>query len=74
MAVTAEQRERFYAATANAKALLKQGDRIQAGRCGGIVASYTFMGWHGHWIVSATGIDDIAATHIRKVNGEPVTF
>ena len=49
-------------------------NRIQAGRCGGIVATYTFMGWYGHWAVSASGIDDIAATHIRKVNGEPVTF
>jgi len=61
-------------AVAKAKQVLKPGDRIRCSRCGGIVATYTFDGWDGNWIVSKSGINDISPTHISKLNGQPISF
>ena len=61
-------------ATQNAKNVLVKGDRIRASRCGGIKATYTFVGWDGNWIITKSGIDDIAAIHVYKLNGEPINF
>lgn len=61
-------------ATFHAKNILKAGDRIRASRCGGIRATYTFVCWDGDWIVTKSGINDIAAIHIDKVNGNQVNF
>lgn len=66
--------QRFNTAVENAKATLKKGDRIRVSRCGGIVATYTFDHWDGNWIVSKSGIDDLAATSIEKLNGVPINF
>jgi hypothetical protein len=62
------------AAIANAKRILKPGDRIRVSRCMGVKRTYTFDGWDGIWIVSKTGINDIAAGHIDRLNGGPVDF
>lgn len=61
-------------AVANAKRILKPGDRIRVSRCMGIKRTYTFDAWDGNWIVSKTGVDDIAAGHIDRLNGNPVDF
>lgn len=74
MAVTEEQRKRVTEATDRAKDVLRSGDRIRAGRCGGIHRTYTFECWEGMWIVTKSGINDIAATHIDRVNGVDVDF
>lgn len=74
MAVTEEQRKRLTEATDRAKMVLKRGDRIRAGRCGGIHRTYTFECWEGMRIVTKSGIDDIAATAIDRVNGVDVDF
>ncbi len=58
----------------NAMKILKKGDRFRASRCGGIRATYTFSHWDGCWIVTRSGISDIAAIHIDRLNGEAVDF
>ena len=78
MALTDEERAasraRFLAAADAARAVLKPGDRIRASRGCGPKATYTFAGWDGPWIVSRSGINDIAASSIVAVNGRPVIF
>lgn len=74
MAVTDKQKKRVAEATNRAKKVLKRGDRIRAGRCGGIYRTYTFECWDGMWIVTRSGINDIAATHVDRVNGVDVDF
>lgn len=64
----------FLMAITAAKRVLKRGDRIRVSRCGGITATYTFECWDGNWIVSKSGIDDLAASSISKLNGQPITF
>ena len=71
--MTAHQIMQCELATERAKRILKPGDRIRASRCGG-KSTYIFDGWEGRWIVSRTGIDDISAIHIDRLNGEPVNF
>jgi len=61
-------------ATDNAKRILRRGDRIRCTRCGGIKRTYTFECWDGYWIMSKSGIDDLAATNIDMLNGKPVDF
>jgi len=67
---------RVLSATANAKNILKPGDKIRAVRsnCSSRVRSYTFERWDGNWIVSRSGVNDIAAISIDLVNGIPVDF
>lgn len=74
MAVTEEQRKLVAEATDRAKKVLKRGDKIRAGRCGGIHRTYTFECWEGMWIVTKSGINDIAATAIDRLNGIDVDF
>lgn len=38
------------------------------------MATFTFAGWDGHWIVSKSGINDISASSITHVNGQPQSF
>jgi hypothetical protein len=76
--LTAQLRERnkvkFFRATERAKAILQPGDRFRCTRCGGILATYTFASWDGCWIVSKSGISDLAASCIDRLNGSPVNF
>lgn len=74
MAVSEESRRRTIQATERAKKVLKRGDRIRAGRCGGIFRTYTFDSWDGMWIVTKSGICDIAATAIDRLNGVDIDF
>ena len=37
-------------AIANAKEVLKKGDRIKVSRFGGLKPTYTFEGWDGNWM------------------------
>ena len=75
-----EQRERelrkniWLKSVSAAKKVLKPGDRIRVSRCGGIESTYTFECWCGNWIVSKSGIDDLSASSISKVNGINTTF
>ena len=68
--------DRVYYARAycNAKKVLKRGDRITVTRCPGTKRSVIFECWDGEWIVTKSGIDDICATNISKLNGELVDF
>lgn len=54
------------------KPMLKPGDRIRAvrGECGAKPATYTFAGWDGGWIVSASGINTIIPASVTSINGE----
>jgi hypothetical protein len=67
--------QRWETAVANAKAALKQGDRLRITRCGCLKKTWvTFDRWDGKWIVSRSGISDISPTHIDQVNNKPVDF
>ncbi len=68
------RRARLKAATDRARRVLRMGDRIVVTRCPGTKRTVTFEHWDGDWIVSRSGIDDISASNISKVNGEPVNF
>lgn len=68
------QRQRFYRAAANAKLVLKRGDRLRVSKCPGTLRWISFECWSGNWIVSKSGIDDYAPSCIDRVNGEPVDF
>lgn len=57
-----------------AKLVLKPGDRIRASHGCRSMATFTFAGWDGHWIVSKSGINDISASSITHVNGQPQSF
>lgn len=72
--VTEQEKAARLASVSAAKKVLKKGDRIRVSRCGGIVATYTFECWDGNWIVSKSGIDDLSACSISKVNGTPTKF
>lgn len=68
--MTPEQLSISMSAVHNAKGVLKPGDRILVSRCGGFKATYTFNSWDGNWIVSKSGINDISAGAIEKINGQ----
>lgn len=72
--MTDEQIKLCEAATENAKEILKRGDKISSTRCGGRKSAFTFDHWDGRWIVSKSGIDDIAAINIYKLNGVVIDF
>lgn len=75
MELTREQKiQRFRTATANARKILKPGDRIRVTKCPGTKRWITFLDWDGDWIVSKSGINDYAATTIDRLNGKPVDF
>lgn len=74
MKMSAEQIAKCRLATENAKKVLKEGDRICVRRCCGLHRTYTFSHWDGNWAVSKSGIDDLAANNITKLNGMPVDF
>lgn len=75
MELTQKQKiQRFRTATANARKMLKAGDRIRVTKCPGTKRWITFSGWDGDWIVSKSGINDYAATTIDRLNGKPVDF
>jgi len=71
-----ENRARRLEIHQKAKAILKKklkpGDRIYAvrGECGYGYAYYTFAGWDGGWIVTASGIDTIIPASVRRINGK----
>ena len=46
-------------AEANAKRVLKPGDRLRVTKCPGTKRWITFSHWSGYWIVSKSGIDDL---------------
>jgi len=61
-------------ATAHAKTILKRGDRLRVTRCPGTKRWVTFDHWDGIWIVTKSGIDDIHAVNVDRVNNESVDF
>ncbi len=67
-------RRDFRLAAANAKKVLKAGDRLRVTKCPGTKRVITFAGWDGDWIVSKSGINDYAASCVDMVNGERVDF
>jgi hypothetical protein len=60
--------------TARAKTTLKRGDRLRVVRCPGTKRWVTFDHWDGQWIVTKSGIDDIHAVNIDKVNDRDIDF
>lgn len=67
-------RQRALIAIANAKAILKPGDRIRVSKCPGRKRWITFATWDSNWIVSKTGVDDYSAACVDMLNGKPVDF
>ena len=61
-------------ATDSAKTTLKNGDRLRVTRCPGTKRWVTFDHWDGYWIVTKSGIDDIHAINVDRVNTESVDF
>jgi hypothetical protein len=61
-------------ATDSAKTTLKRGDRLRVTRCPGTKRWVTFDHWDGYWIVTKSGIDDIHAINVDRVNTESVDF
>lgn len=74
MKMTEDKIRLYRKATFAAKRTLKVGDKIRVSRCGGIRATYIFSHWDGNWIVSKSGIDDLSANSIDRLNGEPINF
>lgn len=70
----AESRRAHLEAAASAMLVLKPGDRIRTSRACGPAATYTFAGWDGCWIVTASGFNDVSAWNITRINGQPVDF
>jgi hypothetical protein len=61
-------------ATDSAKTILKLGDRLRVVRCPGTKRWVTFDHRDGYWIVTKSGIDDIQAINVDRVNTESVDF
>jgi hypothetical protein len=61
-------------ATDSAKTTLKKGDRLRVTRCPGTKRWVTFDHRDGYWIVTKSGIDDIQAINVDRVNTESVDF
>ncbi len=74
MKLSEEQKALLKRATERARAVLKPGDRLSARRCCDQKIHVTMSAWDGDWIVSRSGIDDIHAAHIYRLNGRPVDF
>lgn len=70
----AEKIQQHRKATELAKKVLKPGDKIRCTRCPGRLVTYRFSHWDGSWLVSASGINDIAAMNIDRLNGQPISF
>lgn len=69
-----EKRRLAHLAEANAKKVLKQGDRVRVTKCPGTKRWITFDHWDGHWIVSKSGIDDYSPLSVDRLNGTAVDF
>ena len=69
-----ENRRRSILAEANAKKVLKPGDRLRVTKCPGTKRGITFAEWDGHWIVSKSGINDYSPLCVDRLNGEAVNF
>lgn len=69
-----QRREALQRAVANAKQVLRPGDRLRVTKCPGTKRTITFAGWDGNWIVSKSGIDDYSAGSIDRLNGKPINF
>lgn len=74
MKMTEDQINLCRKATFAAKNVLKVGDKIRSSRCCGIRATYILSHWDGNWIVSKSGVDDISANNIDRLNGKPINF
>lgn len=78
MTHTEEERARrvrlYKLATDSAKTTLKKGDRLRVTGCLGTKRWVTFDHWDGCWIVTKSGIDDIHAINVDRVNTESVDF
>jgi len=61
--------QKMYSAVLNAKDLLKPGDRFRTHRCGGSKPTFTFDQWYNDLIVTKSGVVDIAAISIDRLNG-----
>jgi hypothetical protein len=61
-------------ATDSAETTLKRGDRLRVSGCLGTKRWVTFDHWDGCWIVTKSGIDDIHAINVDRVNTESVDF
>lgn len=76
--LTEEQREEnkrlCHIAVANARKVLKRGDRLRVTKCPGTKRWITFAEWDGQWIVSKSGINDYHPRRVDMLNGEPVDF
>ncbi len=68
------RRARAELASLNAKKILVPGDRILVGRDGGMQATYTFKEWDGHWMVSASGLCDLAPSSLKAINRVPINI
>lgn len=56
----------------NLKRILKPGDRVGCVKCPGTKRVITFAGWDGHWMVSASGVNDYSPGHVYSINGHEV--
>lgn len=70
----ADNRRKCLIAEANAKRVLKPGDRLRVAKCPGTKRWITFAAFDGHWIVSKSGINDYSPACVDMVNGNPVDF
>ena len=61
-------------AEANAKKVLKPGDRLRVTKCSETKRWITFSHWDGHWIVSKSGIGDYHPLLVDMLNDQPMDF
>ncbi len=74
MAVTLAYRAESLRARARAFEALHEGDKVSVGRCGGGIATFTFTGWDGYWMVGKSGVRDYSPSAIVSVNGQKASF
>ena len=70
-----EKRRLCQVAVANAKKILKAGDRLRVTKCPGTKRWITFAEWrNGNEIISKSGRGDYHPLSVDRVNGELVDF
>jgi len=74
MRVCDKRQSELRRAEERARAVLKPGDIICVTVCMGLKRRYVFDGWDGRWLVSRSGINDIHAFNVYKLNGKPISF
>ena len=71
---TAEKLSIFKIATANAKKVIKIGDRLRVTKCPGRKRWIIFAKWYGNEIISKSGRGEYFSMSVDMLNGKSICF